>query len=264
VNQTFEADNLVQLQSFVRYGDGSNISLAIRNIVILDPTPILTISSRNETITNAINGTVVFSFSTPKGEILSAQLTHFLPNGQVRGTPVDISNLVNYTASFSASDTNDTILEGIHVLSLNITNSLNQSITRTQVFKVDRTPPTVSFEDKTAEDAPEGYITISLSYSDEGIFPTGIKLVSVDWGNNIVINATGRSTVSMQYRKTGTYTITMTVVDVAGNEQPFSLEISITITPPSTSTTGGAPLPGTLVFISFFMLVAIVTRKRRN
>ena len=62
-----------------------------------------------------------------------------------------------------------------------------------------------------------------------GVAPTGVDLVKVDWGNNMTVNATGLSTLSFEYTKSGVYNIKLIIFDMAGNFVEISTEVQIEI-----------------------------------
>ena len=262
INQLFDIGNVIEVQQFVRYGTGTNISTSMDRITIIDPSPSLTITSANNTYTRQPSAVVTFSYSTPKGDITSATITQLLPTG-VNNSALTILNRVNRTITFAANG-NTTILEGNHTLYFKVTNSLGISTTAMIVYHVDQTAPTGTLTPSTTT-STDGKIKLTITFEDTGIDPSGVAYVKLDWGNNMTINAINQTQVEMTYRKSGTYTITMTVYDKAGNSQAFTTSVTVTLparTP--TSNTQNSPVPLLPAMFSLLSLAAISIYRRRK
>ena len=128
----------------------------------------------------------------------------------------------NATFNFSFDD-NQTILQGVHIFEFNVTNSLNVSEIKIHTIIIDQEGPSGAIENLVISN---GQVEIQISYQDVGVAPTGVDLVKVDWGNNMTVNATGLSTLSFEYTKSGVYNIKLIIFDMAGNFVEISAEVA--------------------------------------
>ncbi|MHA2248897.1 MAG: PKD domain-containing protein [Candidatus Kariarchaeaceae archaeon] len=260
----FKVDQKVEVQSYVEYLSGSyNESIVPDVIIIKDSRPSIVITSANNTYTGNENATIIFSYETIRGSILDATIVSNTTN------QASIKSLHNFTVSFR--NATGEILQGTHTVTINVTNTLsmyNSSIAQNQsrvviiLYKVDHTPPVVSYDGNNPSVTDEnGYITLSFSYSDNTPLDSDIKYVTLSWGNGLVINATDLGKATMKYRRAGNYTVTLTAYDNVGNKNNISREITATVQTTEESTARTTPFLITYVFISIITSVVIL-RKR--
>ena len=262
--KTYDIDNIIEIQSFLKYGLDSNVSSDIFSIKIIDAAPIIEIKGMNETITRAQDALVKFDFDTPKGDIVEAKVNHILPNDLLLRT-YNVLNKNNVTFDFSF-DENQTILQGLHVFEFNVTNSLNMSEIKIYTIKVDQEKPigTISILSPKNSISTDGFVEIQINYEDTGIDPTGINLVKVDWGNNMTVNATGLSKLEFRYDKNGIYEITLIVYDNAGNFISLSINVEVDLIDNITSSENNNSSFNFIFFISsmFFISFFVILRRR--
>jgi hypothetical protein len=258
---TYEVDNIIEIQSFLKYGVDSNLTSEIYSITIIDASPIIIIENKNETITRADNAIVFFEMNTPKGEIVEAQINHILPNEILLRT-YDVLEKENTTFNF-AFDDNQTILQGVHIFEFNVTNSLNVSEIYIHTIVVDQEGPSGSIE---AIVSANGKVEIEITYVDIGIAPTGIDVVKINWGNNMTVNATGLSSLNFQYTKNGVYNIVLIIYDLAGNFIEISTEVQINNISENnlSSETVSSPINQLFMVLGFFILTSFryITNKK--
>ncbi|MHA2501241.1 MAG: PKD domain-containing protein, partial [Candidatus Kariarchaeaceae archaeon] len=254
LSESFNVSNLVEVRSFVKYGSGSNITTDVQQIIVIDPNPIIAISNKNGTYTRAVNATILFDISTPKGELVTVTMEQFLPDNSSK-TVFDLVDKQNQTILFAFSDTNDTILDGNHTVVINATNSIGQSTVVSFTLIVDRTNPTGTLSSASETTVSSGRVTVDLSGQDVGD-GSGIQIMTLDWGDNVTINVTSLSSASHTYRTSGTYSITLTVYDNVGNEFFTTIEVQVVVETTTTTETNDSPFPVLSLFIgSMFLAV---------
>ncbi|MHA2253461.1 MAG: PKD domain-containing protein [Candidatus Kariarchaeaceae archaeon] len=265
----FSVNRTIEFQPFVRYLTGTHYLSDPSRIVIQDAKPRITLLSENNTYIRSPNATIRFSFDTVRGSIENATVKSGIL------TETLLSNFDNYTISFL--DNLQEIVEGDHIIILNVTNSLpifNSSdplfLTQTIsiVFKVDFTAPVVNFDvDNPTETHDEGKITLKFNYTDSTIVDSGIRYVLLSWGDGITINATGLESASYKFRSSGVYTITLTAYDQVGNSNSTSFTVTATVTPFSTTIKRETPLELSSIIvglISTWIVLNIVRIKRKE
>lgn len=105
---------------------------------------------------------------------------------------------------------------------------------------VDRAPGASLFLDPpTGETPPPPPITADASGSSDRSM-TGIAGYSFDFGDGTVIGSQAQSKATHQYTAAGSYTVTVTVRDGAGNQSPATRSLTITNRTPRTYTVDGA------------------------
>jgi len=260
----FEIGNILEIRNFVEYGTASNITGTTHKIEILDQNPSLTISLKNNTYSRSASKVVKFEFSTIKGDISSASITHFLPDDTVRSS-YSILNKVNQTIDFTFTG-NETVIEGNHTLQFNITNTLGVSKVEIIYIVIDQTLPSgsLSIIQPTTSATTTGKVKVAFNFTDVGVDPSGIKMVTLNWGNNITINATKLSQASITYRKSGTYQIELTIWDKAGNMNSYRAEITVSLPPKTNQTnTRNSPVPFLPVILGLAIIPILVINKRK-
>ncbi len=250
----FEVNKTVEYQAYVKYlGDTQNES---RNVLhqfsIVPSTPYGVFNLKDKIYTNAENYTLLWSAGSFKGDVTNITL---LVNGTFEAT---IFGEDNYTITLSS--------EGIYLLELNVTNSLNVStIVDNITLIVDRTLPLVSFIGLSNDSTYTSGEVIQIRYSDNSTsWDSGIEKVIVDWGDGIITIATNQTEIRHSYLIGGTYNITIIVFDKAGNNN--SVFVTLTVTPVSipTSSEKDTPLSVVPFLLGLFVLSAIITIKKRK
>jgi hypothetical protein len=264
LSENFNVSNVIELMTFVKYSSGSNITNNVQRIIIIDPNPIISVTSKNETLIGRINATIFFDLSTPKGELVSVSMEQFQPDG-VSKTIFDILDKENQTINFAVSNINDTILDGNHTLVIKATNTLGQSTIVSLIYTVDRTDPTGSLTQilPSTTVTTTGEVTYEFSTSDVGLESTGVGYVTLDWGDNVTINVTSLTSASHTYRRSGSFTITLTVFDKVGNSFTVTADIIVSLEIVKTTETTDTPFPIIGTF-SFFVVLFGFTNKRKK
>ena len=131
----------------------------------------------------------------------------------------------------------------------------------TLIFHLDITIPTIDIT--TPQVSDNGKVSVEFSVEDLGIDPSGIKYITLSWGNNLTINVTSLSSASMQYRYSGSYTITITAFDNAGNNATQTTTFDIVMPETKTSKTKDSPI-SLFAFMIPFSLMTLIIKKRKN
>ena len=250
----FEPNKTIEYQAYVKYlGDTQNESRnLLQRFSVVPSTPYGHFTLEDKIYTNAENFTLLWSAGSFKGDVTNITL---LVNGTLEAI---ILGEENYTLLLPS--------EGIYLLELNVTNSLNISaIVDNMTLVVDRTVPLVSFIGLSNDSTYTSGDIIRIRYSDNSTFwDSGIEKVIVDWGDGIITVATNQTEIQHSYLIGGSYNITITAFDKAGNNN--SVSITVTVTPVSipTSTKEEAPLSVIPFLLGLFVLSAILVVKKRR
>ncbi len=261
----FEVNNSIEIQSYVEYLTGSYNESETPDIInIKDSRPTISVTSANNTYTGNENATIIFNFETMRGSILNATI---LSNQTLLSIIKDKSN---FTVKFT--DANDSFVEGDHIIVINVTNSIpifNSSVSQNRsqqvivIYKVDHTLPVVTFNPSNVLISEnDGTITLKFDYNDETLIDSGIKYVTLDWGNFLTINATNLHIASMKYRYEGNYTVILTAYDNVGNNNSIQLEVTVAFETISKSKTDTSPINLTVMLLSFMVCIVIIKKRK--
>ncbi len=257
INQKFNVSQVVKVQAYVKFKGGMYNESDPVEIEIHDSRPNIKILSRNETYTNEKEDLVKFEFSNVRGDVLNASIVSNYT------ASASIKSLDNFTIGFT--DNNGDVVDGTHVVTILVFNTLNRSRSVNILYYVDTIPPTASFNNTnptTTDDS--GFITIHFSYEDVSATATGIKYATLDWGDGLVMNATGLKSANHQYRNSTAVTLNLTVFDMAGNSFSVTFDISVVIKENNTSTTNNVPIELFPIMSAIISIIAIIKKRKKN
>ena len=152
--------------------------------------------------TDAYTGIASLSFAVDSGAAVSGSLT-----GSDWIAPITTTGLA----------------DGSHTLTIVITDGVGTSTTLSESFKVDNTPPLVSFVSPASGSYLDGTVTVDVSATDAG---SGIAAVSISLGNTTLATCTASPcTIALNTTTLeGPFTLVATATDAAGNVASVSLQ----------------------------------------
>ncbi len=174
------------------------------------------------------------------------------------GTTVETLNGTSGDATHTYS------ADGVYNVTLKIETAAGGMTEVIYTVTVDSTAPTVSMSSPSDGAAlTDLVVEFKYSFSDDG---SGVKTATLDYGDGSTDNVLGTTSVFHTYSAEGSYSVTLTVVDNAGNEATVTISITIstatTTDEDSSSTSGGLPLEIFPVFAAMIAVGVILRRKR--
>lgn len=271
IDVEFDVGNIVELQTYVEYFGSSYNESSPYSILIRDSRPDLSLLTANDTITRASTGFIDWEYSTLRGSITTATIS-----SNTTSLSDSVLNLANYTVSFA--DGGDTIEEN-HEITITVTNFFdivnttdpNQGRYDVQavrnisaIYRVDTTGPTVSFVEEPEFTDSIGRVTLKFNFEDMGANPTGVAFASLSWGNGLVIDVTDLNEASIKYRYSSSYNVTLKVIDLAGNFNFSSFDITAEVPEVSTSNREKGPMSIVSIIGSFVLIGLIASKSKRR
>ncbi len=128
-------------------------------------------------------------------------------------------------------------------------------------FVIDNVKPTLNLSNSATSlniQSESRNITFYFNFNDN---LSGIKYAILDLGNNVSVEVTGLSSFTYTYAKYNSYTVTLYVVDNAGNmASTTTLFTFVSPTVPQV----GAPFSALAFFIGFVALIPIINKRRQD
>jgi hypothetical protein len=250
----FNVGNIVYFEAYNIY-EGEHYNETTGNyysIEIFDSTPELYLTPKDGIYTNNETVTFYYEIELARGNITEVTFDY----GD--GTPLDFLSL----------ESNDSVVHdypfgvaAFYNYTLTANNSLGTSNNITHLIYLDFQKPTLEITSHTnvSRDIVDGYVELHFDYYDDY---TGIKLVHIDWGDGIVQNVTDNHFAFHYFVESGTYNVTITAQDRAGNNQSLSFVYNIVL--PIETPTENTPSSLISVLIAFVVIGIILKSDLRN
>ncbi|NPD89467.1 MAG: PKD domain-containing protein [Asgard group archaeon] len=233
----FNVGNIIYFEAYNIYkGEHYNETTGnLHRIEIYDSTPELYLTPIDGIYTNNHTVTFFYEVELNSGNITEATFDY----GD--GTPLDILSL----------ESHDTLVHdypfgvaAFYNYTLFVNNSLGTSNNITHLIYLDFQNPLLDMTSNTntSRDIVDGLVELRFEYSDDY---TGIKFVHIDWGDGIVQNVTDEHYALHYYVESGTYNVTITAQDRAGNNQSVILIYNVVLS----TETPTEPTPNSFVSV---------------
>lgn len=244
----FNVGNIVYFEAYNIYkGEHYNETTGnLHRVEIYDSTPQLSLTPKDGTFTNNETVTFYYEVELARGNITEATFDF----GD--GTPLAILSL----------ESNDTVVHdypfgiaAFYNYTLFVNNSLGTWNNLTQLIYLDFQNPTLNIlsNTNTSKEITNGYVELRFDYYDDY---TGIKFVHIDWGDGTVQNVTGEYFAFHYYVESGTYNVTITAQDRAGNNQTSIFIYNVVL--PIETPTEPSPIGLVSVLIALMVLGVVV------
>ncbi len=203
------------------------------------------------------NGTVYLNFSAV---VSKGNITHFIIENDGVNTTIQTSE----NASIAGEAMNHTIVydEGKHNLTIFAYSSKNLVANETFLVIIDHTAPTLSLNIEGTSSkitANDGAATFDFDFNDDN---AGIRYAIIDFGDGFSIDVQNYASYTHRYvnvNGTQTFTVTLTVIDWAGNTNSKQLTVTVEYKENLTVTSAPTMIPF-LIFVAILVIIPFLPK----